>query len=536
MKKKTTNLIDHYITKKFRNRAFYGHGKKYKRTKFQPGTKYIVDVQENKIVILPHDGSAYENVRTVSKRKTKSDLIPVIDVKDKKSIQAFEQVDYLQIKVYEDHIVVEGYVKDDLATKTSAKAGKVADITNILKVKKIAQVIVPYEVLNKVAGGYEQLSIFDVSSEKVTTTETIDNVVGIDEYIEGISIPLRVVSLFSGAGLLDYGFKKAGFEIIFAIEKDIDAVATYKYNLGDHIVCADITQYDKTKIPKAEVIIGGPPCQGFSNANRKTNTLDNPNNLLMREYIEAVKANGNCKVFVIENVEEMLSKGGGIFLEEIKSELSDFEITHGVLTATDFGSAQKRKRAFVIGSKIGPISLPRPVKNAVKTVREAFKGLHDKIPNQLDYTIPKPETLERIKYIPQGGNWRDIPEHLRPKSMNNSGSTHSSIYRRLSWDEPSITIANPRKSNILHPTENRIISVREAARLFDLPDDFVFLSRINSRGKYNLSSLQQQVCNGVPVSLGYHIAKEIKNAIMRFNLSNRKSAFKIELNGQLALF
>ena len=93
-----------------------------------------------------------------------------------------------------------------------------------------------------------------------------------------------------------------------------------------------------------------------------------------------------------------------------------------------------------------------------KTVRQAFEGLHDGIPNQLDYSKSKPDTMKRMSFVPQGGNFKDIPEEYRGKG------THSNSYRRLAWDEPSITIANPRKSNLMPPEGNRMLSVRECAR------------------------------------------------------------------------
>ncbi len=102
----------------------------------------------------------------------------------------------------------------------------------------------------------------------------------------------------------------------------------------------------------------------------------------------------------------------------------------------------------------------------------------------MDFTKPKLSTIERMQTVPEGGNWLDFPDEFKI-----TGKTHSSVYRRLAWDQPSITIANPRKSNLTHPAENRILSVRECARLFGQKDDFIF--------KGSLSSMQQQVCNAV---------------------------------------
>jgi DNA (cytosine-5)-methyltransferase 1 len=202
-----------------------------------------------------------------------------------------------------------------------------------------------------------------------------------------------------------------------------------------------------------------------------------------------------------------LTAGNGQFKDEIYEALSDFEISSGVLCAANFGSAQLRDRAIVLGSKVGRIDLPKPFlqPDEYRTVRQAFEGLNAQIPNQLDYSKSKEETIEKMKYVPPGGNIFNIPEDIRPKGQ------HSDIYKRLEWDKPSVTIVNPRKACILHPEESRILSVRECARLFDIHDRFEF--------KGFLSSRQQQIANAVPVRLTRAIANVIKQAIERFNSS-----------------
>lgn len=144
----------------------------------------------------------------------------------------------------------------------------------------------------------------------------------------------------------------------------------------------------------------------------------------------------------------------------------------------------------MIDSKIGRIDLPQPTvaPEQYRTVRQAFAGLHDGVPNQTDVSRSKPETVARMRLIPPGGNWRNLTPELQPP-----GDAHSDILRRLEWDRPSITIVNPRKSMLIHPEEDRILSVRECARLFDVPDDFVFHGSLASR--------QQQIANAVPVAL-----------------------------------
>jgi DNA (cytosine-5)-methyltransferase 1 len=324
-----------------------------------------------------------------------------------------------------------------------------------------------------------------------------------------------VASLFSGAGVMDQGFKETGFTITMALEKNEDAVATYLLNHGSHIQQEDITTFNFKNFEEngASVMIGGPPCQGFSNANRQTNFLTNPNNMLVQYYINAIKANPNCKVFVLENVPGILTAGDGQFKNEICEQLSEFEITSGVINSASMGSAQLRKRAIFIGSKIGRIELPKPKveKPFYKTVWEAFKGLTKFVVNQLDFSKPKKSTIERMKAVSQGENWMSLPNHLKTPRML-SGNTHSSVYRRLAWDHPSITLTNVRKSQIIHPAENRILSIRECARLFGLPDSFEF--------KGSLSSMQQQISNAVPVELAKSVADVIRKAIIKFNNKN----------------
>lgn len=494
-------------------RGVYLQDKELSKTIFKPGTyyRYVVDIN-NKIIILP---SSNKTTNKVSKRQTKDGIIkPVIDIRSKEVKDAFKSADYLQVTIFEDQIIVKGFCKEEekanIVNKTIDSVKKafnkteVIDITQILKVRKQAQIVLSKKELKKVSCLENQITFdefFNVGHDLNSTSSVIQ----LKKSFENIKVPLTVVSLFSGAGILDKGFLDANFDIIFALEKDKDACLTYKSNIGDHVINSDITKYDKNTIPNATVIIGGPPCQGFSNANRVTNYLDNPNNLLVREYIDSVKANKDCKIFVIENVPRILTAGDGQFLNEIIDELSDFEISYGVVCSADMGSPQMRDRAIIIGSKLGKIDLPKPIvsKSNYATVREAFQGLNSQIPNQLDYSIPKAETLERIKHVPQGGNVFDIPIEIRPKGQ------HSDCYKRLEWDKPSITIVNPRKAMLLHPEEHRILSVRECARLFGVSDNFVF------RGL--LASMQQQIANAVPWHLSNAIAKVVKDAIGKYN-------------------
>lgn len=500
-------------TRKAKNsaRGIYIQDKILQETSFQPGTnyRYVIDQKNRKIIILSSDESV-GNV--VSRRQLKNEVKPVIDIRNRAAQEVLRNCDYLQVEISGDQIIVQGYMNDEnVETATSSvneskiEKRKVTKITDFTSARKRIEVLFSRKSLKKAAGllGYEQLEMDLFSDED---SQGISRSGSAHLPISNLEIPLIVASLFSGGGISDLGALQAGFDVVYALEKDSDAVMTYRHNIGSHIQHGDITSsFIKSTIPHAPIMIGGSPCQGFTNENRKTNFLDNPNNLLVKEYITAVRSNSNCKVFVLENVPGILSAGDGQFKDEIYEALSDFEITSGVLTSTDYGSPQIRKRAIFIGSKIGKINLPKPTVTSqnYQTVGEAFEGLHNRIYNQMDYSKSKPETLERMSFVPAGGNVFSIPEGIRPKG------THSDMYKRLEWDKPSITIVNPRKAVIMHPEENRILSVRECARLFDVPDSFEF------KGK--LSSMQQQIANAIPVKLMKAVMTSVKEAISKFN-------------------
>ncbi|KYC70478.1 DNA-cytosine methyltransferase [Bacillus licheniformis] len=500
------------------NRGIYLQDSQLNETEFKAGThfKYIIDPHLKQIVILPSD----EKGNTVSKRILKDSVKPVIDIRKKEALSVFRDADYLEVEIYNNEILIKG-LEESRGNTLASKLNKVIpfrkkkSLPKMNKFKNKVEILVSKQQLNKAVGSeFQQLTIFDILQDSTNiATDTVNiNISTFKRAIDNLKVPLQIISLFSGAGVMDQGFIEAGFDIKFALEKDADAVKTYAFNIGQHIEQADIKDFDFKQFEQigAPIMVGGPPCQGFSSANRHTNYLDNPNNELIKYFVKAVQANPHCKVFVLENVEEILTAGNGKFKNEILRELSDFDITTGVINSADMGSAQVRRRAIFIGSKIGRIELPKPLiqPGEYKTVREAFEGLNDAIPNQLDITKAQPQTIEKMKHVPQGGNWTSIPDQLKTDKMK-SGKTHSSIYRRLEYDKPSITVTNVRKSNILHPTENRTLSIRECARLFGLKDNFVF------KGK--LSSMQQQIANAVPVELAKSVANVIKTAIQKFN-------------------
>ena len=515
------------------NRGLYIQDIELQQTNFEIGNhfKYIVDQTNKKIIISPSDEVTSN---TVSKRTVKNGEKPVLDIRNKKALAVFDDAEYLQIEIFEDEIYVSGFKNQEqglvstLKNKVSrfiSKKKNVIDISSFINVKRTFDVVLSKRELDAVVGQtYQQLSLFDEINVHTDsfTKKTLNYV---KKATNNLYIPLTAISLFSGCGIMDSGFVEEGYDVVFALEIEEDAVETYRFNHKNPIHHGDIRDFDKSYFNQlgAPVMIAGPPCQDLSPANQrknKENYLDSPKNKLLKEYLDSVNANTNCQVVVIENVPQLLSAGNGRFLEEIKNELSDFEITSGVLTASDYGDPQERSRAIVIGSKIGRIELPEPTHKPedYQTVEQAFTGLHDDIPNQLNYSKSRLDTIRRMAHVPQGGNWRNIPIHLLPKSML-KGDTHSSVYKRLASDKPSITITNPRKSLITHPELNRTLSIRECARLFSVKDDFIF------KGK--LESMQQMISNAVPKKMVKAIAKKIKNAITEHNSRIVRSNFSL---------
>ncbi|WP_034255681.1 DNA cytosine methyltransferase [Aliarcobacter lanthieri] len=351
------------------------------------------------------------------------------------------------------------------------------------------------------------------------------------------------VDIFSGAGGMSIGAVMAGITPILAVEFDKYAADTYKTN---HPKTKVLQNDIKTVTPLEHVkkhpfiLFGGPPCQGFSVANTKTRNLDNPNNWMFQEYLRFVK-DLEPKWFLFENVVGFKSFNQGKFAIEVEEELKGlgYETNSAVLNASDFGVPQDRKRFFIVGHRIdsGGIKfnfdeLPK-TKNKV-TVGDALKDLPslvngDKIEKahyvkeannqyvklmrhkskhalQNFVTENKSHIIERYKVIKQGENWQAAKNSGLLKTYSSTKYTHSGIYKRLEENKPAVTIANYRKSMLIHPNEDRGLSLREAARLQSFPDNFIF--------KGTLSFQQQQVGNAVPPLL----AKVIFKKILEYNI------------------
>ncbi len=320
---------------------------------------------------------------------------------------------------------------------------------------------------------------------------------------------LNFGDLFAGAGLFSCGFKSIGFQPAFAVELSEDAAASYARNVSDCIVAASV-ETPPLDIQKVDVLIAGPPCQGFSTLGRR-DPLDVRNDLCLSvlPWIDAAEPS----VVVIENVPPFIKTTHWSRLAEGLG-ARGFDIAVWILDAVDFGTAQYRRRAFTIASKIGRIDEPKPLK-VRKTIRSV---LLDRPVDPTDpmhhWPIPSDLARRRIEIIPPNGDKRDlmrkVPE-LCPPSWREIGCQATDVWGRMDADAPANTLRctfqNPSKGRYLHPVEDRVISLREGARLQGVPDDWVFVGR-----PYPVA---RQIGNGVPVPLARAVASSIFEAFER---------------------
>lgn len=318
-----------------------------------------------------------------------------------------------------------------------------------------------------------------------------------------------VVDLFAGAGLLSHAFKTVGFSVIRAIEQDSVAAATYARNLGTHVEIADVTKVKPEG--RCDVLVAGPPCQGFSTlglcaAGDPRNRLS----LQVARWAEALRA----KVVVIENVVPFLASQSWKRLTA-KLEGSGYSVSSFVLNAAEYGCAQIRLRSFTIATR-GMIEFQLPaIRNRIPmTVREAWEGLPSRADGKNHHVSPKPSDLAKSRFsvIPTGGDKRDVMRrapHLAPPSWWKVSNEVTDAWGRLDWDQPSNTLRtcfqNASKGRYIHPSQPRVISLREAARLHSIPDEWQFEGLP--------TQIARQIGNSVPPKLGVAVAKQVMRAL-----------------------
>lgn len=331
---------------------------------------------------------------------------------------------------------------------------------------------------------------------------------------------------------MSLGFKNAGFECVFAADHDSSAVETYRANVGNEVVKAEISEF--TELPAADVIIGGPPCQGFSSAGMRKNG-DHRNSLV--SCFAKLVAKYRPKAFVFENVEGFLTAEGGKRVFELLTPLVDagYRIHFRKINAANFGVPQHRKRVIAIGGLGWDPTFPDFTHTAYGAPGAKLASRHLPLSPTLCqalHDLPAPSTstpgvpqghwykpldgkdLERAMALSQGQSMRDLPEELQHPSFRrralrrvmdgtpseNRGGPPSGV-KRLVGEEPSKAITSAANTEFLHPFENRPLTIRECARLQTFPDEFVFTG--------NVAEQIQLIGNAVPPKLAVQIAKSI---------------------------
>jgi DNA (cytosine-5)-methyltransferase 1 len=335
---------------------------------------------------------------------------------------------------------------------------------------------------------------------------------------------VRFIDLFSGIGGMTCGFLQASeadltYEPLFAVELEVPLAEIYRQNFGPHVHVGDIAEVDL--FPAAEVVIGGPPCQGFSPLGRDRDLQSRAElNGLWQHFVRALEQ-VRPLVFVMENVPELLKSQEYVAFNDRVSELG-YSVRQDVLLAADFGVPQLRRRAIVIGSRVGSPPWPVPTHSPDRyvTVRQALRGLpldpdgrnwHRARPNI------RPSSIERYMAVPEGGNRFDLarnrPELLPPCWQRKKSGT-TDVFGRLWWDRPAFTIRTefykPEKGRYLHPEAHRPITVREAALLQSFPrrrakppQGFVFPEHLP------MTAVAKGIGNAVPPRLALAVARAV---------------------------
>lgn len=299
---------------------------------------------------------------------------------------------------------------------------------------------------------------------------------------------MKVVSLFSGAGGLDLGFKMAGHEIIWANDLYGDAVETYKKNLGNHIVCEDIRKVNEDEIPDCDIVIGGFPCQGFSVANTKRHINDERNELY-KQLIRIIKSK-NPKFFLAENVKGITNLAKGEVFKMILADFTElgYHVKYKILNAADYGVPQTRQRVFIVG-----------VRSDVNWEYVYPEPTHSQ---NGDLILPKWVSVsEALASIPDPDKPNSILNHTYSKyKLNINGYLG---HRLLDPDKPAptVTARGDNKGGVVihpHPNGQRRMSCRELATIQSFPMEFEFFG--------TNSSIYRQIGNAVPPLLGYAVA------------------------------
>ena len=330
----------------------------------------------------------------------------------------------------------------------------------------------------------------------------------------------KIIELFAGAGGLALGLEKAGFQSLLLNEIDRDACETLKKNrVNWNVKNCDIKEYDFTKFKgEVDLLTGGFPCQAFSYSGKKLGFNDTRGTLFY-EFARAVKET-NPKVILAENVKGLVSHNSGKTLETIKGIIDEigYELVEPkVLKAIFYKVPQKRERIFLVAirkdlSKFVSFNYPAKFPK-IFTLRDALKkgDLFNKDVPKTEGQIYPQRKKEILRKVPQGGYWRDLSDNLQREYMRGSyflGGGKTGLARRLSWDEPSLTLTcapAQKQTERCHPNETRPLTFREYARIQTFPDEWLFCG--------SLSSIYKQIGNAVPVNLAYAVGRSLVNLL-----------------------
>lgn len=381
---------------------------------------------------------------------------------------------------------------------------------------------------------------------------------------------LNTIDLFSGCGGMTLGFKWAGFNSILASDIDENCEKTFATNFPETpFICGDISTLSKDDCDKIlnnktiDVIIGGPPCQGFSLANKKRNKVsEDPRNKLFYEFVKIINWY-NPKAFVMENVKGLLSMDSGRLIKQIQEEFENsgrfgYEVRYQVLKASDFGVPQIRERVILIGIRKDLDVVPEfpekknqeeisveaaisdlPQINAgegevvmeyeTKPLNEYQQFMRQNSKKVFNHIAMKhtQRLIERFKAIQPGKNLLDVWEThgavQRGNPSQKSSIKFSQNNLRLVPDKPAPTIAASFQSNFIHPYLDRNFTAREGARLQSFPDDFIFEGMRTKMSWEKGLSQYQQIGNAVPPLMAYEIAMSLKKLL---DNQNKKSLFR----------
>jgi DNA (cytosine-5)-methyltransferase 1 len=338
---------------------------------------------------------------------------------------------------------------------------------------------------------------------------------------------MKVIELFAGAGGLALGLEQAGFETIGLVEIDETASKTLKMNRPNwNVINEDIKTLSELDLEKTfniakyelDLLSGGYPCQSFSYAGNRKGIDDTRGTMFYyyAKFLEKLKP----KMFLAENVKGLLTHDKGNTLKTMIDvfEKMGYQVEKRVLNAWDFGVAQKRQRIVIVGIREDLVDrtdfyFPIPLKYK-PVLRDALKNVPES--PGTNYSENRKKVME---LVPPGGYWRDLPDDVARDYMKSCyfmGGGRTGIARKISWDEPCLTLTcspSQKQTDRCHPEENRPFTTREYARIQSFPDEWFFSGTV--------SNIYKQIGNAVPVSLAKHIGLSIIKSLNEINGGNK---------------